>query len=400
MNQINTSSLGAYPSPTRRDFLRVGAFGSLGVLAAPRSGTMATGPKPTHSVIFLMLVGGPSQLETWDPKPNAPISVRGPFAAIPTGIPGVFIGELLPRLSRCVDRLTIIRSLFHNAAPIHETGFQILQTGDICTYGQIPHLGSLAAEFYGAEAGLPPFMVLPGPIGATGTCLRDGQTAGSLGIPYEPYILGSDPASSGYDARGAFERARRHLDLSGLGTKTALAMQGIPGNARVAFDLGREPSRLRESYGCTTFGQSCLLARRLVEAGVRFVTVNMFSTVFNQPTWDCHGMAPFSRWDDIAGKVLPAFDLAFSALIRDLDTRGMLDTTLVVAVGEFGRTPRLNSHGGRDHWTRVWSAALAGGGLGRGEVVGASDRLAMEPYDSPFAASDLPATIARCLNIY
>ncbi len=169
--------------------------------------------------------------------------------------------------------------------------------------------------------------------------------------------------------------------------------------ARNAFDLDDEGPGVRDAYGRTTFGQSCLLARRLVEAGVRLVTVNMFETVFNRVTWDCHGSSPFSTMDDYARELLPTFDQAFAALIDDLDQRGRLESTLVVAAGEFGRTPRINAAGGRDHWPGVWSVALAGGGVRGGQVVGASDDHAASPADRPVTPQNLLATIYHSLGI-
>jgi uncharacterized protein (DUF1501 family) len=165
------------------------------------------------------------------------------------------------------------------------------------------------------------------------------------------------------------------------------------------FDLAAEPQDLRDEYGRTSFGQSCLLARRLVEAGVRVVTVNMFQTVFNQITWDCHGAAPFSDLDDYARVLLPDLDASFAALIDDLDRRGRLESTLVVAAGEFGRTPRINSSGGRDHWPGVWSIAMAGGGIRAGQVVGASDVGAAYPADRPVTPQDILASIYYSLKI-
>jgi hypothetical protein len=322
-------------------------------------------------VILLMLVGGPSQLETWDPKPDAPAEVRGPFATIATALPGVRICEHLPRMARRMDRVTLIRSMHHDAAPIHETGQQLLQTGQLCREAQeAPHLGSVVARLRGARNDMPPFVVLPRPIGNTGVGIPHGQSAGLLGADYEPLQVAADPAASDYDPR----------DLVGQ-------------PARAAFDLTSERQAVRDAYGRNTFGQSCLLARRLVEGGVRVVTVNMFETVFNRITWDCHGARPFSTLDDYARELLPTLDQALAALLDDLDRRGLLETTLVVATGEFGRTPRLNHNGGRDHWPGVWSALLAGGGTRGGQVIGSSDREGGAPADRPITPVELLATI-------
>jgi uncharacterized protein (DUF1501 family) len=348
---------------TRRDFLRVGGLGALGLsLSDARA---AGGSSSERAVILLVMVGGPSQLETWDPKPDAPSEVRGPFRSIATAVPGVRINEFLPRIARRLDRVTLVRSLHHDAAPIHETGLQLLQTGKLCRLGQeYPHFGSVVARLKGSRNDLPPSVMIPGPIGNTGVAVSHGQTAGALGAAFEPFL--HDPSAV---------------------------------SAHRAFDPGAERVEVRDAYGRNTFGQSCLLARRLVESGVRLVTVNMFETVFNRVTWDCHGARPFSTLDDYRRVLLPAFDTAFSALIDDLERSGRLDTTLVVATGEFGRTPRLNAAGGRDHWPRVWSAAMAGGGIRGGQVIGASDEHAAEPADRPVSPPELLATIYRSLGI-
>ncbi len=350
----------------RRDLLRLGGlgFGWLGLAAGGLAGEALLETKSERSVIFLLLVGGPSQLETWDPKPDATADVRGPFSTIATRLPGVRICEHLPRLAMRTDRLALVRSVHHEEAPIHETGCQLLQTGRLCRSGEeAPHFGSVVAHLRGARNGLPAFVLLPGPIESTGIDIPHGQTSAGLGARCAPFSPG----------------AERSVEKP--------------------FDLALEPDRVREDYGRTSFGQNCLLARRLVEAGVRVVTVNMFQNVFNQLTWDCHGGAPFSSLDDYARVLLPEFDRAFSALIDDLDRRGRLDSTLVVAAGEFGRTPRLNSAGGRDHWPSVWSVAMAGGGIRGGQVVGASDRHAAFPADRPVTPQELLATIDHCLGV-
>jgi uncharacterized protein (DUF1501 family) len=388
---------------TRRDFLRVGGLGSLGLTIADLHSAEAAGPAaPERAVILLMLVGGPSQLETWDPKPDAPAEIRGPFRSIATAVPGIHINEYLPWLAQRLDRLTLIRSLHHDAAPIHETGQQLLQTGRICGQGvEHPHIGSVVAHLEGSQRRLPRFVMIPGPIGNTGVSVSHGQTAGPLHPAHAPFHVGADPASPEYNPHNLFERAQRFLDETQElpPAVDASTVRLLERRTRSAFDLRAEPGQLRDAYGRTTFGQSCLLARRLVEAGVRLVTVNMFETVFNAVTWDCHGARPFSTLNDYAQELLPTFDRAFSALIDDLDRRGLLDTTLVVATGEFGRTPRLNAAGGRDHWPGVWSAALAGGGTTGGQVIGSSGPHASEPADRPVSPADLVATMYRSLGI-
>jgi hypothetical protein len=353
-----------------------------------------------------MLVGGPSQLETFDPKPDAPEEIRGPFRSIATSVPGIRVGEHLPRLARKMDQFSLIRSMHHGEAPIHETGHQLIQTGRLCRPGEEnPHLGSVAARLLGPRNGLPPSMIVPGPITDTGVKVPHGQTSGWLGEAYEPFRVADDPASATYNPSLILDRARRFLDRAldhAEGSSRALAAQAEPllgDRARAAFRLDLERDDLREAYGRDTFGQSCLLARRLVEAGVRLVTVNMFETVFNRVTWDCHGSAPFSTLADYARELLPTLDRALSALVDDLRSRGLLDSTMVVATGEFGRTPKLNAAGGRDHWPGVWTALVAGGGICGGQVIGASDAHASAPADRPVTPQELLATMYRGLGI-
>ncbi len=364
---------------SRRNFLKVAGSGALGLSIAGNGQTADSKSFHSHasdnhrSVILLMLVGGPSQLETFDPKPEAPERIRGPFQSISTAIPGIQITEHLPRLAQRMKHLALIRSLHHNAAPIHEAGQQLLQTGRLCRLGdEAPHFGSVASMLLGPQGDAPPFVILPKPIGHTGVKISHGQSAGDLGRAHDPYLPGHD--------RFGNERT----------SKQALAK---------VFDLRTEPEALRDSYGPTAFGQNCLLARRLVEAGTRVVVVNMYETVFQNVSWDCHGRSPFSTLEDYAREVLPTFDWAFAALIDDLHQRGRLDSTLVVATGEFGRSPLLNADGGRDHWPGVWSAALAGGGIAGGQVIGASDPQAGEPADQPVSPADLLATIYQGLAV-
>ena len=376
----------------RRDLFKAAGLGlgsvGLGLAGGVVHADIAASPE--RSVILLLLVGGPSQLETWDPKPDAPASVRGPFGSIVTRCPGVRICEHLPRLAQRMDRLAIIRSVHHDSAPIHEAGHQLLQTGRLCKEGlEHPHFGAVATRLAGGRSALPPFVVLPRPISCTGVTIPHGQSAGGLGDRYEPFHVDADPADPAFTPESVFERAIRF-------TEESARSRSIMPNP---FDLSGERDSVREAYGRTSFGQSCLLARRLVESGVRVVTVNMFDTVFNRVTWDCHGASPFSTLADYADFLLPALDRAFSALVDDLEARGRLDSTLVVAAGEFGRTPMINASGGRDHWPGVWSIVLAGGGVQGGQVVGASDSRARAPALRPVTPQDVLATIYHSLDI-
>ena len=235
--------------------------------------------------------------------------------------------------------------------------------------------------------------------------ISHGQSAGCLGPDFDPFHLADDPASAGFDPRRSLDRAiASAVGVSGRKAtprKIALAKgQRLTSPiSRNAFNLAEEREAVRDAYGRTTFGQSCLLARRLVEAGIPVVTVNMFDTVFDRVTWDCHGSSPFSTLNDYAEHLLPTFDLAFDALLEDLERTGRLESTLVVAAGEFGRTPRINGSGGRDHWPGVWSVALAGGGVRGGQVVGSSDPHAACPADRPVTPQDLLATMYYSLGI-
>jgi uncharacterized protein (DUF1501 family) len=347
---------------TRRDFLRVGALGVGGLSLAELAAVRAADSSKAVNCILLFLVGGPSQLDTWDLKPDAPDNIRGPFRPIKTNAPGVEICEHFPLMAQMADRYAILRSVHHTAAPIHETGQQMMQTG--CLFKgemEYPHYGSVLSHLRGQTSDeSPPFVVLPAPIRHTGVSVSHGQTAGYLGARHEPFVLGGE-------------------QLNAM-TRT---------------------EKVRSRYGNNAFGQSCLGARQLVEQGVRFVTVNMFDTVFDKVTWDCHadGGSLSARLDDYKETLCPMFDRGYTALLEDLKQRGMLDTTLVLAMGEFGRTPRLNPRGGRDHWTGCWSMLFAGAGVRGGQVVGASDKIGAEPKSRPVTPAEVAATIYRGLGV-
>ncbi len=381
LDRLGTSASAANGRLTRRDFLKTSAIGAGAVaVGAPGISSAATLAKNRDAnCILLFLVGGPSQLETFDPKPDAPSHIRGPFGSIPTAIPGTRFSEHLPKTARLADYLAIVRSVHTDSAPIHENGQQLMQTGRLCR-GEFeqPHFGSVLSHLKGQRvSGTPAFAVLPWEIGDTGVSVGHGQTAGFLGRKYEPL-------------RASLEIRNGSLDFDRL-----------PPGARRAFEMERERQALRTRYGLNPFGQSCLTARRLVEAGVRVVTVNMFDTVFNKVTWDCHadGGSLATTLADYRDKLCPTFDAAFSMLIDDLRERGMLETTLVLAMGEFGRTPKINPRGGRDHWTGCWSVLLAGSGIRGGCVVGASDAHAAEPKDRPVKPAEIVATIYSALGV-
>jgi uncharacterized protein (DUF1501 family) len=387
---------------TRRDFLRVGALGA-GAVGLSLADLGAGPPHQDINCILLFLVGGPSQIDTWDPKPDAPDTIRGPFRAIQTSVPGIRIGEHFPRMAQRAGRYALVRSVHHEEAPIHETGQQMMQTGHLFRGGQEhPHYGAVLSRQRGPRvAGMPPFVVLPAPLGNTGVSVAHGQGAGALGAEHEPFVLHADPARLPH-ARAlldAVDGAHRTFDADAA--RAPAFAQLFAARAKKAFDLVREKDELRSRYGRNTFGQSCLLARRLIEHGVRLATVNMFDTVFNEITWDCHadGGALATTLDDYRDTLCPMFDRAYTALLDDLAERGLLDSTLVLAMGEFGRTPLLNPRGGRDHWPGVWSILFAGGGVRGGQVVGSSDRMGAEPRDRPVTPGEVASTVYRILGI-
>jgi hypothetical protein len=386
---------------TRRDFLRAGAL-SAGTLSLTLSGSQrlhaGTGREDINCIL-LFLVGGPSQLDTWDLKPGAPVNVRGPFQPINTNVPGIAVCEHFPRMAQMTHRYALLRSVHHTAAPIHETGHQLMQTGQLFQGGwQHPSYGSVLSYLRGdRSAAAPAYVVLPAPIGNTGVSIRHGQGAGCLGPRHEPFAF-----SGGMCLASDMDSAILPRTLGAVPDDPEGALSNyLSPYTRQAFDLDREPDNVRDRYGRSTFGQSCLLSRRLIEHGTRLITVNMFDTVFNRITWDCHadgGSLPASL-QDYKTTLCPEFDLAYSALLEDLDQRGLLATTLVVAMGEFGRTPQVNPRGGRDHWPGVWTILFAGAGVRGGQVIGASDKLGAEPRDRPITPAMVAASIYRALGI-
>jgi uncharacterized protein DUF1501 len=361
---------------SRRDVLRTGAAG-LGAYAltdlGPAEGAWAAPVKPGRggekNCIFILCVGGPPQHETWDPKPEAPPEIRGPYGAIETVVSGIRISEVLPRLARQADQYAIVRSVHSTAPALHETGCQVMQTGIPSVPGtEWPHYGCVISHLRGSRNGLPAHVVLPRPLGHTVLSLPHGQGAGFLGRAHDPCALSRE-----------------------LLTRPT---------ARAALDLGQEKESLRDRYGRGLFGQNLLRARRLVERGTRFVTVNQFETVFNTPSWDCHGFPDLpTRVIDLRDQVALPFDQAVSALIQDLHDHGLYEDTIVCCFGEFGRTPRITATGGRDHHTGCWSVMLGGGGIRGGQVIGASDKDGALPNERPVTPAMLAATLYLALGI-
>ncbi|MCS7166142.1 MAG: DUF1501 domain-containing protein [Gemmatales bacterium] len=393
---------------TRRDFLRIGGLtaGAVGLTLSELRQLGASDRASAQACILLFLVGGPSHLDTFDPKPQAPTEVRGPFRPIATRVPGIHITELFPQLAARMDRLALVRTVYHQEAAVHEAGHQLMQTGRLCCWDcEYPHYGAVVSKLLGQRFAVPPFAVVPGPIGNTGICVSHGQGAGFLGAEYEPIYLAphlpqTDLARLDTHAAllHAFDQAQRHLTRQG---STDTRVSWLTPALRQALKLESEPPSLRQRYGYYTFGQSCLLARRLIEAGVRLVTVNMFETVYDTVTWDCHadGASLGSTLEDYRRTLGPMLDQTLSALLDDLATRGLLESTLVVALGEFGRTPMLNPRGGRDHHIGAWTILFAGGGIRGGVVVGRTDSWGMYPEERPVSAMEVAATVYQALGI-
>jgi hypothetical protein len=413
---------------TRRDFLHAGSLGLLGLTLPDVFALRALGtvnPEKDVNCILLMLVGAPSQLDTWDMKPDAPAEIRGPYKPIPTNVPGIQISEIFPRMARHADKYALVRSVYHTAAAVHDTGHQMMQTGWLFQGGiEYPNIGCVLSKLKGPKGDVPPHVLMPHPIGNTGGNMPHGQTAGYLGKTYDPFVLNADPSAPDFkvpdmlppDYIAAVRVDRRRSWRSAIdqsvsyfeSNQDARLMDATfsqaytlmtSAKAREAFELGQEPDAVRERYGKNRFGQGCLLARRLIERDVRFVTINMFETVFNEITWDIHGSAPFSPISAYRDLLGPMFDNAYSSLLEDLQQRGLLQNTLVLAMGEFGRTPKINPAGGRDHWPQCWSIVMAGGGIKGGQVVGASDEIGAAPQDHPVNPAEVAATVYHLLGI-
>jgi hypothetical protein len=423
---------------TRRSLLQVGSLSALGVTLgdllrwAPAAERSQAATPPARSVILLWLWGGPSHLDTFDLKPSAPVEYRGPYRPIATSVPGIEICELLPQLAQRADRYALIRSMHCNsndhgiAGTIGLTGSE---AGAVSLSGQVlpgslrPTHGSVVAKVQGFAPGLPRFMTLGGHL-HQGHRAITGEDGGSLGRLYDPFRLDYDAehgvriprlelldglTASGIDSREQLrrkvEQLARHVELSPeMNQLDQFYRQAYSlltsTQARQVFELDREPEPLRRAYGQFRFGQCCLLARRLVEAGCRFVQVNWSSHV--EPVedtgdggWDMHDRH-FQQYQDRHSWML---DQAASALLDDLQQRGLLDETLVVAVGEFGRTPKINGKAGRDHWQQCYSALVAGGGIRPAQVIGASDSRGEYPATRPVTPADLFTTVFHQLGI-
>lgn len=409
---------------TRRSFLRVGAALPAALSLNNTSLLEAAGKKGrAKSVIFVWLWGAPSHLDTFDPKPQAPAEYGGPFASIPTKIPGVHFTELFPRLAQRSDRFSLIRSniTFDGAHPpagtLGLTGFK--ENPEPVK----PNFGSIVARHRGHGGELPPFFAIGRGVSRDLVRRVKGYGGGSLGKAYDPFLvrcteegkvdipalkllegLSPDRLTDRRTLLSRLDRSARMLESAGIANwnrtyQTAYGLLTTPA-ARNAFDLTREPESIRGQYAYTTFGQSCLLARRLVQAGVPYIQVNWSEYVEAMSPgcdfgWDTH-IYNFELLQDRHG---PIFDRAFSALLDDLQQQGLLESTLVVAMGEFGRTPKINRRASRDHWPRCYFSLWAGGGIQPGRVVGRSDKLAQDPLTPPITPLMVGTTIAELAGI-
>ncbi|MCG6155076.1 DUF1501 domain-containing protein [Rubinisphaera margarita] len=413
---------------TRRDLLNVGSLSAVG-LSLPQllqaEQASRKDQDSDRSVIMIFNLGAPSQIDCFDMKPDAPAEIRGPFKPIATKNADFDISEILPEHARLADKFSLVRSCYHTAAAVHDTGHQMLQTGRLFTGGvETPHAGCVLSYLRGRKTDLPAHVVLPEMMGRTGGNLPHGQSAGFLGKAYDPFVLNADPSKPNFkvpdllppsslgEVRLERRRALRDIVESKLSAfessenaklmsdnfQSAYRLINSP-QARGAFDLEKEPKTVRERYGMSRFGQCCLLARRLIEAGVRFVTVNTFMTVFDEISWDIHGTKPFASIEQMRDQVAPMYDQAYGALITDLEERGLLEKTLVCNLAEFGRTPRVNPAGGRDHWPQCFTTYFAGGGVKGGRVVGKSDSIGAYPDERPVNPSEVVATIFHSLGL-
>jgi hypothetical protein len=443
MGNQEQNSGGCGPSPVnRRQMLRVGALGSFGLtlsglLRAQASGDDAVAPrssKPIRSCILVFLYGGPSQLDTFDMKPGAPAEVRGPFHSIATVATGLRICEHFPHMARVMDRVAVVRSMHHPMTNHNAAAFTTLcgrnpLKGDLELLGNDrndpPCYGSILSSSLPERAGLPTFVALPHVM--YNVVQLPGQVAGFIGSAHDPFQVSADPSAPDFrlgelelpadlpverldhrasllgllDSRRRGAEALAHaraaaperksapdLDPCDVYTEKAFRLLHSPAVAR-AFQLGAEDPRLRDRYGRTKLGQSALLARRLIEAGVRFVTIYDGQHNGQLANWDSHENAFGRLKNDLA----PPADQTVAALIADLEARGLLDETLVITMGEFGRTPKINGNAGRDHWPHCYSVLLAGGGVQGGSTFGTSDKLGAYPESDAVSPADLAATI-------
>ncbi len=426
-------------APTRREFLTAGGLTALGLTTGDLTRLRAAAPadkRRANSCVFLFLFGGPSQIDLWDMKPEAPDNVRGEFTPTKTAVPGIHLCEHLPGLGKVLDKVCLVRSMTHRMN-VHGPACSEVFSGrpyfmapitDQASREDWPSLSSLVARFGREGGGVPRSVVLPWHLQFPGQSKRiAGQTGGRMGERHNAFLVDGDLGRTDYVIEGLdlpesvsgdrLANCRALLDRMEKGSAVRPPTEGFDGDRRAVFDLlgnrtgdvfdlRREPDRVREKYGRTTVGQSLLLARRLVEAGVSLVTVNWQDETKIDGTntcWDTHK----DNFAKLKTLLCPTLDRAFPAFIEDLHDRGLLETTLVVAVGEFGRTPKLGQFTqssntrktGRDHWPHAFTALVAGGGVRGGRAYGATTRDAGYVTDDPVTPADLSATILNHLGV-
>jgi hypothetical protein len=409
---------------SRRQLLRAGSLGFLGMNLAGLMRAQAEQPASRSSLkscILLFYYGGPSHLDTWDMKPSAPSEIRGPYKSIATSVPGIRVSEHLPHSARVMDKLAVIRSLHHpmrnhNSAAVEALCGRTPLKGDLELLSDDPNsfpcYGAALSYLKPGRAHIPTHVALPHVM--HNVVQLPGQVAGFLGAAANALQVNGDPNQADFHADelslpADLPLARmedRHSLLAHIESQIARGQRWAKGQpmdvfqekafgllhsekVHRAFDLSSEPAPVRERYGRNTLGQSLLLARRLVEAGVRFVNVNDKIHNGQLANWDSHE----NNFDRLKNDLLPPADLGFSALIEDLSARGLLESTMVIALAEFGRTPRINKSAGRDHWPDCYSIVVAGGGIRGGMVLGASDRQGAFPAADPATPGDLAATL-------
>ena len=415
---------------SRREVLRAGGLTALGLSLADfhraeAAGLVRSARARAKSVILIFNCGAPSHIDLWDMKPEAPAEIRGEFKPIKTNVPGIEVCELMPRLAKLADKYAIVRTVNHTQSQ-HNTGmyysivgrpYRVDSTLINPSSGDYPSFGTLVgwlARQSGYTGAVPPYVITPAPHCDSTVYITPGQFGGMLGRQYDPFVLNADPNAKGFKVeniapapgltvqrlqkrqsllgaldhglRGIDEAALRDLDTAQQKAFSLVTSSGV----REAFDLTQEPDKVRDRYGRHTWGQSHLLARRLVEAGAKFVTtVNGQSIV-----WDTHK----DNFNGMKNRLVPPMETAFSALLEDLEQRGLLESTLVIWMGDFGRSPKINADAGRDHWPQCYSVILAGGGIRGGQVVGATDRQAAFPTERPVTPADLHATVYQALG--
>ncbi len=405
----------------RRSFFQTGMAGMLSALAAPRltAAVPARPHRPIRSCILLYLLGGPPHLDMWDPKPNAPAEIRGPFRAIPTSVPAMHFSEHLPQLAARADRLAVVRSVSY-ANNDHPYMIYYTLTGRASpaplgantvlppSRTDYPHMGAVVARFKHADWAVPGYVAIPEVrVRMQAVPVSGGGRAGFLGPSYDPLAINDDPRDpltafqlpqgvtrQRFESRGgllavlegAAPRTRPAVEHEAF-RRSAGRLLSSPAT-RELFDLGNEPAPLRDRYGQHRFGQSMLLARRLAEAGVSLIGIH-FNHMTRCDGWDTHAR----NFDCLKDELLPLVDNSLSALLDDLAQRGLLDETLVVCMGEFGRTPRINGNAGRDHWGHCGSVVLAGGGIRGGQIIGSSDQIGAYPREQPVDPADIQASI-------